>query len=215
MPNLVSFLASAYNKYKAGLELTAVELSALQSVGFMTDLYVPDLRIIIQKIDARARLPEYATPKDAGMDAFACLYNGNPEDGAKPVDEIFIHPGETKLVCLGFRVGLPDGWFLDIRPRSGISLNTPLRIANAPGTVDTDYKGIMFAVVHNSSPATMLNPQTYRCNGKHNSPGVYSIMTGDKICQLVPQRRYKAEVIEGDIYSIGGDRGGGLGHSGI
>ena len=174
---------------------------------------VADLSIVIQRTDERAKLPEYATPRDAGMDAFACLYDGNPEDGGKPVDEILIFPGETKLVCLGFRVGLPDGWFLDVRPRSGISLNTPLRIANAPGTIDTDYKGIMFALIHNSSPVTIPDPQLFRCNEKHNTPGIYSIRTGDKICQLVPQRRYKAKIIEGDVYSVGGDRGGGIGHT--
>ncbi|MDD4403129.1 MAG: aminotransferase [Desulfitobacteriaceae bacterium] len=172
-----------------------------------------DLSIVIQKIDKRAKLPEYATPKDAGMDVFACPYDGNPEDSGKTVDEVLIFPGETKLICLGFRVGLPDGWFLDVRPRSGISLNTPLRIANAPGTIDTDYKGIMFALIHNSSPTTMSEPPVFRCNEKHNYPGIYSIKTGDKICQLVPQKHYKAEIIEGNVYSVGGDRGGGIGHT--
>jgi len=175
--------------------------------------------IKVELLDERAKLPEYASLLSAGMDAFACLFYGDPGDGNNLFlarDEIVIPPGETALVCLGFRVELQEGWFLDVRPRSGISLNTPLRIANAPGTIDTDYKGVVHAIVYNSSqPELVLSDEIYHCGDKHNKHGSYVIRTGDKICQLVPQKHYKAAIVEGKVNQNERNRGGGMGSSGI
>lgn len=175
-----------------------------------------DLDLIIELLDTRARMPEYSDPEDAGLDAFACLYDGDPLNGGKPIEEVYLYPGETKLICLGFRVGIPEGWFLDVRPRSGISLNTPLRVVNTPGTIDTNYKGAVQVILQNTSQKDPANNFImYSISMKGNKEGTYVINNGDKICQLVPQRRYKANLISGYASGVGNDRGGGFGHSGV
>lgn len=214
--NFSDTLASAYSKWKHGRDdLTPVEMSLLYDFGLI-NRHDHDLELIVDLIDDRARIPEYSDADgDAGLDAFACLYDGNPLNGGKPIDSVILLPGETKLICLGFRVGIPRGWFLDIRPRSGISLNTPLRIVNSPGTIDGNYKGVVQAIVSNLSPLEYTNEGPYSVSEKGNKRGMYIIRTGDKICQLVPQRRNKAKLVLGNADSIGSDRGGGFGHSGV
>jgi dUTP pyrophosphatase len=177
-----------------------------------------DLQIVVELIDPRAKMPAYASIGDAGMDACACLF-----DDGKPVDEILLFPGETKLICLGFKVGLPDGWYLAAVPRSGISWHTPLRIANSPGTIDTHFKGVLHAVVHNSSPASpdadndsdKYFYNIYNCDQKGNKPGIYRIRTGDRIVQLIPKKLFKAVLTTGKADLVGLNRGGGFGHTGV
>ena len=70
-----------------------------------------------------AQQPKYARIGDAGMDVYA-------------VEDITIMPGETALVSTGIKVALPLGYELQVRPRSGQSLKTKLRIANSPGTIN-------------------------------------------------------------------------------
>lgn len=78
------------------------------------------------KLDDNAVIPEYATAKSSGFDLVVS-------------EDIYIDPGETKLVATGLAVILPDDTELQVRPRGGTSLKGPLRIANTPGTVDEDY----------------------------------------------------------------------------
>lgn len=172
-----------------------------------------DLEMIVELVDSRAKMPEYCDPEDAGMDVSACPLD---EEG-NPVEFVRIEPGETKLISLGFKVGLPEGWYLSIVPRSGISLKTPLRIANAPGTIDTNYKGIVKIIVTNTSVLGPFDPNpTLNANEeKLNRPGTYVINAGDKIAQMIPMRRYRAKIVPGKAEDIGTDRGGGFGHSGV
>lgn len=89
------------------------------------DLYeVPRERISveIQKLSEKARLPEYAHPTDAGADVFSS-------------EDITIGAGETKIVKTGLKVAIPVGYEIQVRPRSGLSAKTGLRVANAPGTI--------------------------------------------------------------------------------
>nr|WP_309485163.1 dUTP diphosphatase [Thermoactinomyces daqus] len=85
-----------------------------------------------------AVLPKYATPGAAGFDIYA-------------VEDVIIQPGETKVVPIGLAFEIPFGYELQIRPRSGISLKTPLRIANSPGTIDSDFRSEVCALVWNSA----------------------------------------------------------------
>lgn len=99
--------------------------------------------MIIEPVRDGIILPQYNDPEDACMDVFA-----NFED---PKSVITINPGETKLIPLGFKLGIPQGWQVDIRPRSGISLKTLLRIANTPGTIDTNFKDEVKVLMWNAS----------------------------------------------------------------
>ncbi len=92
----------------------------------MTDL--PDVAIHIERCRAEASLPFYAHPGDAGMDLRAA-------------ENCVIEPGQTVAVPTGLRLAIPAGFEIQIRPRSGLSLHTPLRVPNSPGTIDSGFPG--------------------------------------------------------------------------
>jgi dUTP pyrophosphatase len=179
------------------------------------------VNIIIEPVREGVILPEYNDPEDAAMDVFVNLPEGETS--------MLIRPGETALVPLGFKLGIPQGWLVSLRPRSGISLKTKLRIANAPGTIDTNYKGQLYAAIANTS-ATIPGPGIVTFNlagiqkwqGKYdtrlrqqiNPDGAYELFNGDKIAQILPERRYRMTLELGRATDIGTDRGGGYGSSG-
>lgn len=78
------------------------------------------------KLDDNAIIPEYQTEKSSGFDLHA-------------LEDVLIPGGGTKVVKTGLAVILPENTELQIRPRSGLSLKGPMRIANSPGTIDEDY----------------------------------------------------------------------------
>ena len=82
--------------------------------------------------DPALPLPAYETAGAAGMDLRACL----PGGGA-----ITLAPGARTLVPTGLAIALPEGFEAQVRPRSGLALKKGLTVANAPGTVDSDYRG--------------------------------------------------------------------------
>ena len=86
------------------------------------------IEVKITKLNPDAIIPTYAHPTDAGADISA-------------LEETKIEPGETKIVKTGIAVAIPAGYEIQIRPRSGLSVKTKLRIPNAPGTIDTEYRG--------------------------------------------------------------------------
>ena len=91
----------------------------------------------ICKLNSDANIPEYAHDTDAGCDVFA-------------VKETKIEPGQTTIVKTGIAVGIPAGYEIQVRPRSGLSLKSKLRIANAPGTIDADYRGEIGIIMTNT-----------------------------------------------------------------
>lgn len=82
-------------------------------------------------------LPVYAKPGDSGMDVRANI-------------DIEVRAGDTVLVPTGIHVGLPEGYEIQVRPRSGLSLKTKLRVANTPGTVDQSYTGEICIIIDNT-----------------------------------------------------------------
>ncbi len=140
-------------------------------------------QVYIELCHKNAQIPKYADIQDAGADVAI------PED-------VEITPGETKLVNLGFKVAIPKGFELQIRPRSGLSYKTHLRIPNSPGTIDTNFRDELKVIVHNIGKETL------------------TFKKGDRIAQLVLNEVPKAEFKEiKDIKKIKGDRGGGIGSS--
>lgn len=162
-------------------------------------------------------MPSYATENDAGMDIRAS-------------EDITIAPGQTVVVRTGLRVAIPEGYEIQIRPRSGLSLKTPLRVANSPGTIDSGYRGEVGVIITNTSRdyawskidgvtvATRLkqSDNTFGISGGENSNGWYVIKKDDRIAQMVLCKVYKIDFVTvDDISSIGGDRGGGFGSTGV
>ena len=82
--------------------------------------------IYIEKCRDTAVIPAYAHPGDAGMDIYAAA-------------DVTVEPGRSVLVPTGLKMAIPVGYEVQIRPRSGISLKTPLRVPNAPGRSKCHY----------------------------------------------------------------------------
>jgi dUTP diphosphatase len=106
----------------------------------------PMTGIPIQILSAHARVPEYATPGAAGLDLAAAL--------AEP---IVLEPGAFTLVPCGFALGLPEGLEAQVRPRSGLASRHGVTVLNAPGTIDSDYRGEVKVILinHGREPFTI------------------------------------------------------------
>lgn len=122
-------------------------------------------------------------------------------DGAAGVDlrsseTVVILPKGTVLVPTGIFVEIPAGYELQIRPRSGMSLKTKLRVANAPGTIDSDYRGEIKVIMDNIGDEPI------------------SIASGERIAQMVLCPVFQFDWVEKE--SLGEtDRGvGGFGSTG-
>ena len=113
--------------------------------------------IQLKRLRDSALEPTYGSDGAAAFDLYAA-------------EEVSIKPNETKVVPLGYAMGIENGYEVVIRPRSGLSLKTGLRIANAPGTIDSDYTGEVGIIMHNTSEDNKL------------------IRIGDRIAQGVLQR---------------------------
>lgn len=98
------------------------------------------MKIKIKQLHKDAVIPTYHTHGSSGFDLHA-------------LEDVKLLPGETKLVKTGLAMEVPYEYEVQIRPRSGISLKTPLRVANSPGTVDSDYRGEVCVVMQNTSRA--------------------------------------------------------------
>lgn len=90
--------------------------------------------------DSSFELPFYATEGAAGADIRASLLEKK---------SLTVKPGERVLVPTGLSMEIPVGFEVQVRPRSGLSLKSPLMIVNSPGTVDSDYRGEVNIIIGN------------------------------------------------------------------
>lgn len=132
-------------------------------------------------------LPAYETAGAAGMDLRAAV----PEDEA-----LVLRPGARTAVPTGLAFALPDGFEAQVRPRSGLALKSGVTVANAPGTIDADYRGELKVLLVNLGEEDFV------------------IRRGDRVAQLVI-----APVVQAAWREVGGldatDRGaGGFGSTG-
>jgi len=81
-------------------------------------------------------LPAYATAGAAGMDVCSAV-------------ELILAPGARAAVATGLRIAIPDGHEVQVRPRSGLALKQGITVANAPGTIDSDYRGEVMVLLVN------------------------------------------------------------------
>lgn len=154
------------------------------------------MKIKVKKLREDAILPEYQTSGAAGFDLHA-------------IEDITIMPGETKLIKCGLSMEIPEGYELQIRPRSGLSAKTTLRIANSPGTVDSDYRGEIGVIAHNQvvgeSHRDVLTFRSYK-QGKPENPiitkepnpqFILNFKKGERVAQgvVVPVIRAEFELV--------------------
>jgi dUTP pyrophosphatase len=138
---------------------------------------------IINKSDNPA--PEYATDGAAGFDLRAFL-----------TEQVELLPLQRKLIPTGLFMEIPNGYEGQVRPRSGLALKQGLTCLNAPGTIDSDYRGEVGVILINLSQ----EPQIIR--------------TGERIAQLVIAKSERAELVSVEAINETMRGSGGFGHTG-
>lgn len=167
-------------------------------------------QVYVEVCRENVKLPQYNNIGDAGMDIRAA-------------EDIILLPGETKIIPTGLKMVIPKGYEIQVRPRSGISLKHPLRIANSPGTIDSGYRDEIGIIMSNILPKRMFEKGdisssffTYIDDKEYQESGIYKIRKGDRIAQIILT---KVETIEfvpiQNIKDLGVNRGGGFGSTGI
>jgi dUTP pyrophosphatase len=181
------------------------------------------INVKIKRLHPDAVIPRYAHEFDAGFDLVA-------------IEDVVIEPGETKLVRTGLAISLPPGYELQVRPRSGISLRTKLRVVL--GTVDAGYRGEIGVIVDNiAEPVyTIIDGElhceatfiTYDLNGnEYELPSEIAdevlpvlkntvvIPKGTRIAQAVIKPVEQAHFVEVDELDETERGAGGFGSSGV
>jgi dUTP pyrophosphatase len=131
-------------------------------------------------------LPAYATPGAAGMDAVAAV-----------TEALTLAPGARAAVPTGLAMAIPDGFEVQVRPRSGLAFKHGLTVANAPGTIDSDYRGEVKVLLVNLGAGPVI------------------IERGMRIAQLVPAAVTRAELTVVESLDNTARGGGGFGSTGV
>ena len=111
--------------------------------------------------------------------------------------EVTLRPGEIRLISTGLSVSIPKGYEAQIRPRSGLALKHGITLVNTPGTIDSDYRGVISLIMTNLS----------------REP--YTIKRGARLAQMVVQEIIRAEIEEVEDLSSTARAHGGFGHTGV
>ena len=132
------------------------------------------------KLGEGAKVPEYAHPGDSGFDIYL-------------TEGFVLGKFKTRAMKTGLYMEIPEGYEVQIRPRSGVSIKTPFRIANSPGTIDSTYRGEIKIIVQNVSAKTVYLPK------------------GTKIAQgiIVPVYKAQFEVVDNLSTTDRGENGFG------
>lgn len=125
------------------------------------------MNIPISLVDG-GKMPARATKQSSGFDCFARLEK-----------EVVLSKGDVALIPLGFKIELPIFTEAQIRPRSGLAIRDGITCLNTPGTIDSDYRGEVCAIIYNA--------------GKKD----FTVLPNSKICQMVIMR-----LPEVDLYKV-------------
>lgn len=145
------------------------------------------VKILLKKKEGSRDLPipRYATPGSSGMDLVADVSG-----------EVILKPGDIKLISAGIYISIPEGYEAQIRPRSGLALKHGISLVNTPGTIDSDYRGLINII--------MIN------HGKEP----FTIRRGDRIAQMVIKEIIKADIEVTESLDDTVRSHGGFGHTG-
>lgn len=130
-------------------------------------------------------VPRYATSGSSGADLYADVEG-----------EVVLSPGEIKLISAGIYLSIPEGYEAEIRPRSGIALKHGISLVNTPGTIDSDYRGLLSLIMinHGSEP--------------------FIIKRGDRVAQMVIKDIVRADIDVREELDDTARSHGGFGHTG-
>lgn len=131
------------------------------------------------------KLPSYMTKGAAGMDLYANV-----------TEDTLIKPGDIELVPTGIKISIPEGYEAQIRPRSGLALKYGISMVNAPGTIDSDYRGEINVILINF--------------GKKD----FIVKRGERIAQMVINKVEVVDFTETDALDETERGEGGFGHTG-
>ncbi len=135
--------------------------------------------------DADIPVPRYMTPDAAGMDICAAVQQ-----------DTVLEAGQIRLLPTGFAMALPRGYEAQIRPRSGLAVKYGIGMINAPGTIDSDYRGeVMIALINLGRSA-------------------YTVRRGDRIAQMIIQQVHQARLEVVEHLDPTARSTGGFGHTG-
>ena len=146
----------------------------------------PLLRIEILPGNEDLGLPAYATPGSAGLDLKAALR-----------EPLSLKAGERGVVPTGLKMAIPPGFEGCVRPRSGLALKQGLTLVNAPGTIDSDYRGEVKVLAINLGRETVV------------------LQRGDRVAQLLISPVARAQVVRVEKVDETARGEGGFGHTGI
>ncbi|MCG2717382.1 MAG: dUTP diphosphatase [Nanoarchaeota archaeon] len=142
------------------------------------------IKVKIVQEDKELPLPKFETEGSAAVDLHSS-------------ESLTLNPGEFRKISTGVKIAIPKGYEGQVRPRSGLAANYGISIVNTPGTIDSDYRGIVQILLVN------------------HGPNYFHVKKGDRIAQLLVKR---VELFEWEIAESldETERGaGGLGHTGI
>ena len=130
--------------------------------------------------------PAYKTDGAAGLDLCAHVES-----------DVTIKPGEIKLISTGISISVPLGFEAQIRPRSGLALKHGVTLVNTPGTIDSDYRGVISLILINLGPEP------------------YVVKRGARLAQMVLSEVIRAELVEVADLEKTARSSGGFGHTGV
>jgi dUTP pyrophosphatase len=142
---------------------------------------------IKRKADAKdLPIPTYATSGSSGVDLYADVEK-----------DTVIRPGEIRLISCGIYIELPEGFEGEVRPRSGLALRHGITMVNSPGTIDSDYRGLINLIVINLGD------------------GNFVVTRGLRLAQMVIREVARAEFVETEELGDTERAHGGFGHTGV
>lgn len=150
---------------------------------------VKNVYVNIKKINEKAIIPKYHNDGDAGFDFHAIIDND--------FGSVDIEPKSQYVVKTGISVAIPDGFEIQIRPRSGLAFKNQITVTNSPGTIDSCFRGEIMIILYNLSN------------------NIFTIKHGDKIAQGVLSNVPHAVFVEVDDLSETSRGSRGFGSTGI
>jgi len=125
------------------------------------------IKVLVKKLNPKAKLPKYKTEGSSGMDLMALIEN-----------PITIKPQNSALIPTGLSIAIPEDTEVQIRPRSGLAAKSSISVLNTPGTIDSDYRGEIKIILFN--------------HGKEE----FTVNNNDRIAQMILMPVLKAEFEE-------------------
>jgi dUTP pyrophosphatase len=158
------------------------------------------MRIKVKLTDG-APLPKHTRPGDAGMDLTSR-------------QTVEIAPGGTVMVGTGVWMEIPEGYYGEIVPRSGMAAKRGITIANTPGTIDSNYRGEIMLPLHNIAPSMMWLECSDDTSRWERNPDVALVERGERVAQIIIKRYEDCECVEVEELSETERASNGFGSSG-